>query len=121
MKSQDCIDDISAYLNVTVKYAILRGRILRGEVTEAFQMRIIHEIAKKANGMFLLARLQLDQLCEHRKFKTAKDIVRWFERPVRSITSTHDSMFEQLKEYDEDGAKKSSRQQYSGCSQPNAP
>lgn len=99
IKAEDSANDISKYLSFTLQSSIDSHKLLRGDVPESLQSQIIEQLSAGANGMFLWAKLQLIDLFDNRRFKTAQDVVDALSQPATSLTAKYDEMYEQFALY----------------------
>lgn len=75
IRAADNTRDIERFVVFRVDEAILKERILCGEVSNDLRQKIIETLIGKANGMFRLASLHIESLCDPARIKTKANVL----------------------------------------------
>ncbi|KAF4620181.1 hypothetical protein G7Y89_g14641 [Cudoniella acicularis] len=75
IQAADNMEDIREFVRSRVDEAIRKEKILCGAVSENLRLGIINTLIDKANGMFRLASLHIERLCDPHHIKTASNVI----------------------------------------------
>ncbi|KAL8657729.1 MAG: hypothetical protein Q9226_001628 [Calogaya cf. arnoldii] len=74
ISSDDNGDDVDRYVEQELDKAIDEQRLLQGRVSTSLRQRILDELRSRTHGMFLWARLQIQNLCDPERMIVASDV-----------------------------------------------
>ncbi|KAL8850414.1 MAG: hypothetical protein Q9221_004646 [Calogaya cf. arnoldii] len=74
ISSNDNGDDVDRYVEQELDKAIDEQRLLQGRVSTSLRQRILDELRSRTHGMFLWARLQIQNLCDPERMILASDV-----------------------------------------------
>jgi hypothetical protein len=63
IRASDNREDIESFVKTRVDEAVAKDRIICGSVSQSLKRAILESLIQKASGMFRLASLHIDQLC----------------------------------------------------------
>ncbi|KAK5050918.1 hypothetical protein LTR84_003477 [Exophiala bonariae] len=75
ISATDNASDVERYAHTEIDNAILRKRILNGNVPSYLQEDIISRLTARAQGMFLSVALQIQALCDHQRINLEEDVL----------------------------------------------
>lgn len=92
--------DIEKFVRHKVTSAIASGILLGGKVSTTLRDRLIDTLLEGASGMFLWPALQLEYLCDRRKFKVEADIIAALKTLPPTLVSTFDQVYARIQDYE---------------------
>ncbi|KAL2069304.1 hypothetical protein VTL71DRAFT_15642 [Oculimacula yallundae] len=96
IKASDNGGDIERFIKSRVEEAISKERILCGKVTQALKNTIVKILIQKAEGMFRLASLHIQSLCNPSQIKTRANILDTLEHLPLDLMKSYKSIHAQI-------------------------
>lgn len=89
-------EDIKIFVQHSVSSAITNRKLLGGSVSKALSDHLVESLYQGARGMFLWPAMQLEYLCDRRKFKLEEDIIVALKSLPPSPISTFDNLYARI-------------------------
>ncbi|KAJ5837197.1 hypothetical protein N7447_003223 [Penicillium robsamsonii] len=89
-------EDIKTFVQHSVSSAITNRKLLGGSVSASLKNHLVESLYQGARGMFLWPAMQLEYLCDRRKFKLEEDIVEALKALPPSLVSTFDNLYARI-------------------------
>ncbi|KAL8991707.1 MAG: hypothetical protein Q9169_007725 [Polycauliona sp. 2 TL-2023] len=74
INSDDNREDVNRFIQKELDKAIDEQRLLQGRLSTSLRERILNDLRSRANGMFLWARLQIQNMCDPERMIVASDV-----------------------------------------------
>lgn len=91
--------DIEKFVQYQVKNAITSQKLLGGIISDSLKSHLIESLCEGASGMFLWPAMQLEHLCDRRKFKVEADIVAALKALPPTLINTFDQLYARINSY----------------------
>lgn len=92
--------DIETFVHRKIGSAIAGGRLLGGKVSLSAREHLTESLISGARGMFLWPAMQLEYLCDYRKFKLEADVLAAIQKLPPSLSSTFDALYARIEDYE---------------------
>ncbi|KAI4199301.1 MAG: hypothetical protein LQ350_004683 [Teloschistes chrysophthalmus] len=96
IKSSDNGDDVDRFIEHELEKAIHDQRLLKGRVPENLKKQILLALKTRANGMFLWARLQIQNLCDPERMLITRDVEDALLRPPPTLFQLYGDIMERI-------------------------
>jgi nucleoside-triphosphatase THEP1 len=96
IRASDNKEDIENFVKSRVDEAVAKDRIICGSVSRTLKETISEIIVQKASGMFRLASLHIDQLCNPERIKTEDNILSALANLPRDLKKSYDVIMSQI-------------------------
>ncbi|KAH6679762.1 hypothetical protein B0J14DRAFT_559066 [Halenospora varia] len=97
IKANDNMEDIRTYVKSRVDEAILKEKILCGAVPEDLRLLINKTLISKAKGMFRLASLHIERLCDPYQIRTVENAIHALSNLPEDLKLSYEAVMEQIK------------------------
>ncbi|KAH8684848.1 hypothetical protein BGZ60DRAFT_524047 [Tricladium varicosporioides] len=97
IKANDNMEDIRNYVKSRVDEAILKERILCGVVLDDLRLLINKTLISKAKGMFRLASLHIERLCDPYQIKTVENAIHALSNLPEDLRLSYEAVMAQIK------------------------
>ena len=94
--SDDSRDDLDRFVEQELDKAIEEQRLLRGQVPTCLRQQIIDRLRAGANGMFLWARLQIQNLCDPERMIVASDVEDALQQLPTTLIALYSSILDRI-------------------------
>ena len=94
--SDDSRDDLDRFVEQELDKAIEEQRLLRGQVPSCLRQQIIERLRAGANGMFLWAHLQIQNLCDPERMIVASDVEDALQRLPTTLIALYSSILDRI-------------------------
>jgi hypothetical protein len=101
IRATDSSDDIDRFVRSRVDEAIKSERIICGAVSLDLKRTIISTLINKATGMFRLASLHIDRLCDPRLVKTEANVLSALSNLPQDLKNSYDMVLSQIQNSEE--------------------
>lgn len=88
--------DILSFVETRLNDAILRKKILRGDVSDDLKKEIIRILIEKAKGMFRLASLHIETLCDPSRIKTRSNVLGLLATLPQDLKHSYDMVLDNI-------------------------
>ncbi|KAF5876990.1 putative ankyrin repeat protein [Botrytis fragariae] len=92
----DNTGDIKMFIKSRIKEAIREDKLLCGRVSSCLKKIIIGKLIKKANGMFRLASMHIDSLCDPYRVKTEANVHYALDHLPQELGKSYDVVISQI-------------------------
>ncbi|KAF7929613.1 hypothetical protein BELL_0068g00030 [Botrytis elliptica] len=92
----DNTGDIILFIKSRIKEAIRQDKLLCGRVSSRLENIIIGKLIKKANGMFRLASMHIDSLCDPYRVKTEANVHHALDHLPQELGKSYDVVISQI-------------------------
>ncbi|KAJ5680260.1 hypothetical protein N7536_011399 [Penicillium majusculum] len=89
-------EDIKVFVLHSVSSAITNRKLLGGSVSKSLSDHLVESLYQGARGMFLWPAMQLEYLCDRRKFKLEEDVIAALKSLPPSLISTFDNLYARI-------------------------
>ncbi|KAL9583127.1 MAG: hypothetical protein Q9203_005207 [Teloschistes exilis] len=96
IRSSDNGDDVDRFIEHEFEKAIDEQRLLKGRVPENLRKQILLALKTRANGMFLWARLQIQNLCDPERMLITRDVEDALLRPPPTLFQLYNYIMEHI-------------------------
>jgi hypothetical protein len=96
IRASDNKEDIENFVKTRVDEAVAKDRIICGSVSQTLKETITENLVQKASGMFRLASLHIDQLCNPERIKTEDNVLSALANLPRDLTRSYDVIMSQI-------------------------
>ncbi|KAL8691858.1 MAG: hypothetical protein Q9218_003002 [Villophora microphyllina] len=96
ISSDDNGDDVERYIDIELDKAIDEQRLLKGCIPIYLRDRILRQLKARANGMFLWASLQIQNLCDPERMLMARDVEDALMRPPPTLFQMYSGIMERI-------------------------
>ncbi|KAL9581026.1 MAG: hypothetical protein Q9212_004143 [Teloschistes hypoglaucus] len=96
IRSNDNGDDVDRFIEHELEKAIDDQRLLKGRVSEKLKKQILLALKTRANGMFLWARLQIQNLCDPERMLITRDVEDALLRPPPTLFQLYSEIMERI-------------------------
>jgi nucleoside-triphosphatase THEP1 len=96
IRASDNKEDIENFVKTRVDEAVAKDRIICGSVSQTLKETISESIVQKASGMFRLASLHIDQLCNPQRIKTEDNVLSALANLPRDLTRSYEVIMSQI-------------------------
>ncbi|KAI4270179.1 MAG: hypothetical protein LQ337_006838 [Flavoplaca oasis] len=96
ISSDDSRDDLNRFVEQELDKAIEEQRLLRGQVPSCLRQQIIDRLRAGANGMFLWAHLQIQNLCDPERMIVASDVEDALQRLPTTLVALYSNILDRI-------------------------
>ncbi|KAL8876448.1 MAG: hypothetical protein Q9198_005357 [Flavoplaca austrocitrina] len=96
ISSDDSRDDLHRFVEQELDKAIEEQRLLRGQVPSCLRQQIIDRLRAGANGMFLWAHLQIQNLCDPERMIVASDVGDALQRLPTTLVALYSNILDRI-------------------------
>jgi hypothetical protein len=96
IRASDNKEDIESFIKTRVDEAVAKDRIICGAVSQNLRETISKSLIQKASGMFRLASLHIDQLCNPERIKTEDNVLSALANLPRDLKKSYDVIMSQI-------------------------
>ncbi|KAI4250807.1 MAG: hypothetical protein LQ352_005234 [Teloschistes flavicans] len=96
IRSSDNGDDVDRFIDHELEKAIDDQRLLKGRVPEYLKKQILLALKTHANGMFLWASLQIQNLCDPERMLITRDVEDALLRPPPTLFQSYSDIMERI-------------------------
>ncbi|KAL8710758.1 MAG: hypothetical protein Q9220_004776 [cf. Caloplaca sp. 1 TL-2023] len=96
INSENNDDDINRFIDLELEKAIVEQRLLQGRVPDYLKGQILWELKGGANGMFLWASLQIQNLCDPQRMIVVSDVEDALIRLPPNLSQLYDAVLDRV-------------------------
>ncbi|KAL8946442.1 MAG: hypothetical protein Q9222_007163 [Ikaeria aurantiellina] len=96
ISSGDNHDDVNRFIEAELEKAIIEQRLLQGRVPDYLRSLILQELKGRANGMFLWASLQIQNLCDPQRMIMASDVEAALVHLPTTLSRMYDTVLDRI-------------------------